>query len=105
MSAPDRRLVVSEAARQDYEDILLFSVEQWGELQAAKYRNLLDRSLERLLEFPEMGRLIPEILAGGRRMKAGEHVVFYTVTADAIIIHRLLHKNRLPTSGMMDPDN
>jgi len=37
-------------------------------------------------------------------MKAGEHVVFYTVTADAIIVHRLLHKNRLPTSGMMDPD-
>ncbi|MGI8963169.1 MAG: type II toxin-antitoxin system RelE/ParE family toxin [Thermomicrobiales bacterium] len=48
-------LVVTWQARQDIEDIYRYTLEQWGEVQAEIYDEMLHRAFLLLRDFPEMG--------------------------------------------------
>lgn len=105
MGAPERSLVINELAQRDYLDILKQSVKSWGREQAAQYKESLDASMMRLLEFPELGRATPELFDGGHRLTSRHHIIYYTYSAHAVIIHRILHERRHVTALMLlDPD-
>jgi len=55
----------------------------------------------RLLEFPELGRATPELFEGGHRLKSRHHVIYYTYSAHAVIVHRILHERRPVTAVML----
>ena len=55
MSAHNHVLRSTSQAEEDYADILLYSVKTWGSGQAAVYRRALDRAIESLLEYPQLG--------------------------------------------------
>ena len=55
MSSRNRRVALSPRAELDYADILLDSLLSWGESQARRYQAALDRALEQLGEYPEIG--------------------------------------------------
>jgi toxin ParE1/3/4 len=47
-----------------------------------------------LLDHPERGRPRDELYDGCRSLNVGQHVVFYYLTDDEIIIDRVLHGSR-----------
>jgi plasmid stabilization system protein ParE len=104
MAPPERRLVINEIAQEDYLDILKLSVRQWGRDQAAQYKGALDASMERLLEFPELGHAVADLFDEGYRLRVRHHSIYYTFTEDAVIIHRILHERRHVTPGMLLPE-
>ena len=105
MTAPERSLVINELAQDDYLELLKQSVRSWGREQAAQYKDSLDATMQRLLEYPELGRATPELFEGGHRLRARHHVIYYTYSSHAVVIHRILHERRHVTRLMLlDPD-
>lgn len=106
MPAPERALIINELAQEDYLELLKQSVRNWGREQAAQYKDSLDASMVRLLEYPEMGRGTPELFDGGHRLRARHHVIYYTFSDSVVTIHRILHERRYVTGLMLfDPDD
>lgn len=102
-----RRLSVTFTpfARQDFNDILLYSLITWGPDQAIRYESQLDRSVLQIREHPEVGKHAPEVMPGCRRQRSGHHMIYYTVSDSDIIIQRILHERRHVTGLMLlDPD-
>ncbi|MCB1965037.1 MAG: type II toxin-antitoxin system RelE/ParE family toxin, partial [Candidatus Accumulibacter sp.] len=48
-------LLVRPRARRDLKEIWRYTVQQWGEAQADQYLYDLDREIQGLLKFPELG--------------------------------------------------
>lgn len=92
-----RRLVVSKRARADLLDIWIYSIKNRGETQADRYLDELDAGLRECGAEPECGRHRDEVRPGYRSLHVRRHVAFYTVTADQVLIQRVLHAS-------MDPD-
>jgi len=89
MSSPDFTLELSERAQLDFQDILSYTLQTWGEEQLVKYRDLIASSFTVLTKNPESGRgdIIPY-----RRYTAGQHFIFYRIEGTTVIIVRILHR-------------
>ena len=86
-----REVVKRPRAYADLESIWLYTYEQWGEEQAARYlRQLNDRIME-LAAKPERGKSREALRAGYYSIRVGRHVVFYTFTDQMVGIERVLH--------------
>ena len=57
MSSHDLRLVFTPEAREDYEDILLYTLQQWGPEQRDRYEAAFERGLTLLFSYPDLGRV------------------------------------------------
>jgi plasmid stabilization system protein ParE len=99
--AHSRKLVINETAQVDYLELLEQSVLTWGRDQAAQYKGALDDAMERLLEFPGLGRPVPELFVDGHRMRVRHHLVYYTFSDDVVTIHRILHERRHVTPSLL----
>jgi toxin ParE1/3/4 len=100
------RRVVSFApqARQDLDDILLYSARTWGRDQVERYSAAINRVVDRTRQFPETGRDCETVLPGGRSVRCEHHRIYYTYDDHAVIVHRILHERRQVTPGMLSPD-
>ena len=87
------RLRLSPKARQDLDLIWDYTFKTWGDEQAAGYLTTLDASMQLLRNNPLLGADIAAIREGYRKFPSASHIMFYRVTADAIEIMRILHKN------------
>lgn len=92
--ADRRRIVWAPSARIDLLDIWQYFT-RVGSMEVAD-RLLFDieRSAQRLVQFPMMGRSRDELAAGLRSVLVHPHVMFYRISADAIEIARILHQRR-----------
>jgi toxin ParE1/3/4 len=54
----------------------------------------IKRVADQLADFPQLGRLRPELAAALRSFAVGNYVVFYRVVSDGIEIVRVLHGAR-----------
>ena len=95
MSARRAALALKPEARRDIEDILIYSAEQWGLEQRDAYRDEIVQALEVLRENPRLGRPRDEIAASLRSLRVRQHVIYYRVSAEKLIVVRVMH-------GMMD---
>jgi toxin ParE1/3/4 len=96
------RLLVSERAEADLLDIWLNSCENWGETQADRYLDQLAAGLHECGSDPECGRQRPELRPGYRSHRIRRHVAFYTVTADEVLVQRVLHVSMEPDLHLDD---
>ncbi|MEI2774015.1 MAG: type II toxin-antitoxin system RelE/ParE family toxin [Candidatus Competibacter sp.] len=89
MSVRNFRLELSESARQDFRDILSFTLQTWGERQLVEYRQKLDAALQIIIENPQAGHARYGMMV----YPVGRHVVFYQVDDDArtVYVVRILH--------------
>jgi toxin ParE1/3/4 len=85
------RLTLAPEAQADIEDILLYTLQTWGEEQQDKYAAALDKGFSLLQEDPEIGRGRPELYRGCRSYRIREHIVYYAVSGEDINISRVLH--------------
>ncbi len=86
------RFIVSPRARTDIDDIWNYTVEHWGERQAEIYIRLVKAAVEAVVKDPKVGRTCDDVRLGYRRYPVGSHVLFYRVTAEAIVVVRILHR-------------
>lgn len=83
---------LSGEADADIETIAEASLQQWGLVAAEKHILGLHAALQRLAEFPDLGRDASPIRSGYRRIEIASHSVFYRKTADGVLIVRVLHQ-------------
>jgi toxin ParE1/3/4 len=90
---------LSNAAEADYDDILRWTVQRFGALQAASYGNLLAQTLARLERGPNIAgvRQRDSIGAGLRTLhvgRRGRHIILFRVGFEGdrtIDVLRILH--------------
>jgi len=82
-------------AQNDLQKIFEFTIERFGERQAAVYNKNLRDCFQMLAEQPRMGRLSPTIRPGLRRHEHGSHVVIYKEAPSGVLIVALLRKRQL----------
>ena len=83
----------SQAAKSDLVDIWVETDQQWGEAQADRYLDDIDRVLKGLIANPQMGSECSNLLQGARKMITGRHLVFYEVDPQKIFVIRALHQS------------
>jgi len=86
------RFIVSPRARADIDDIWNYTVEHWGDRQAEIYLRLVKAAVEAVATDPKIGRTCDDVRRGYRKYPVGSHVLFYRVTATAIVVVRILHR-------------
>lgn len=85
-----RKIHIQLLAEQDIRDIWLYSFRKWGEVQADKYFDELTNAINSIPENPHIGIACDYIREGYRQLHVNHHMVFYRITAEKIIIVRVL---------------
>jgi toxin ParE1/3/4 len=88
MSQPNFTLELTDRAALDFRDILSYTLQNWGDEQLVKYRDLIAESFAAIVNNPQIGR---DDILPYRRFKAGQHFVFYRVNESTITVIRILH--------------
>jgi len=83
--------LTDEAAR-DVEEILAYSVKDFGVAQTEHYFKALKECIELLPDNPDIGYSAEDILPGYLRFPYESHVVFYKKLSSSIIVVRVLHE-------------
>lgn len=82
----------SPRALQDVEDIASYTLEKWGERQAAVYLDRLHDAWALLAARPELGTERPALQRPGIRFHpSGSHVIAYRVDDLGVLVLRILH--------------
>lgn len=85
------QLLLSPEAQSDLADILLYTIQRWGEEQQDRYVAALDRGLLLLQENPEIGRGRPDLFPRCRSYRVREHIIYYGLHEGAVVVFRVLH--------------
>ena len=89
-----KRLDIKATARAELAQIYNYSVAEFGPTVAETYLTGLRNAVERLLEFPFMGTIYPDVIPEIRVILYRSHRVFYRIEGDKVLIVRILHKMR-----------
>jgi len=95
MSSPNCRIELSQQAKEDFRDILSYTLTTWGESQLAKYRASINDALHVILHNPSAGR--PSVKPTLKVLAVEHHRIFYRTIDDTIYVVRILHE-RMDTS-------
>ncbi|MEX2477561.1 MAG: type II toxin-antitoxin system RelE/ParE family toxin [Gracilimonas sp.] len=92
MSVP--KFKISREARNDLNEIWLYTFDNWSREQADRYYNLILSELNYLAENPFAGKSIDHIRKGYRSSKVKFHLIFYIIDQDnkTVQIIRILHE-------------
>jgi toxin ParE1/3/4 len=85
------QIALSRLAEQDIQDILQYTLEQWGEEQLETYAAALNQALHTLEHNPHLGRSREDLYRGCRSLRVEQHIIFYTVREDTLSVARVLH--------------
>ena len=81
----------TEQAIADLEDIFVYTIETFGELQAERYKASLERVCRRIADDPRLGRPIAGASRSFFHYPCESHIVFYMKQSDGVLIVRILH--------------
>ncbi len=87
------RYLLSESAQQDILSIRDYTVDTWGETQAATYLDQMEHRLEWLADNPALGKKRHDIKEGYISFPEGRHIIFYRVAGDAIEVMGIIHQS------------
>lgn len=91
MSRPKRPVFVSLEALDDIRDSFLFAAREWDLDAMSIYREMLDDTLESVVDFPAWSRTKDDVQEGVEVTDAGHRVIFLRWSEDVIHILRVLH--------------
>jgi toxin ParE1/3/4 len=97
MSARKRRLILQPDAQADIDEILLYTRKRWSAEQRRRYRAQRNKGMRSLLDYPERGLPRDDLYRGCRSLPVEQHVVFYSLDDDKIVVDRVLHTSQEPT--------
>jgi toxin ParE1/3/4 len=94
MSARKTRIVLTERAREDARNIQLYTLEQWGNEQAAAYDEAIAAALERLRIHPRIGKARDDLRPGLRSYAVEKHLILYRIEGDELVVQRIVHSRQ-----------
>lgn len=83
-----RKLRFSVLAQGDIDDILAYTLEQWGQHQLVAYKSKIDAALSAIVQNPNTGRTKHGLLV----YPAGKHLIYYYIEGETIYVVRILHE-------------
>jgi toxin ParE1/3/4 len=86
-----KRLVLTELAESDIEDIGRYTEERWGKKQKRRYLGAIQKRLSSLRRRPRIGAPRTDIAADYRSAAVGQHFIFYRELDDRLLVLRILH--------------
>ena len=92
--------IFTRKAKGDLLDILAYTRNHWGRLQAGNYIDNIERRCQRLADSPDIGKGVDEIAPGLLSYPIESHVIYYKRQGDNISIVRVLHKRMLPANHL-----
>jgi len=87
---------LSKRADKDFKGIYKYTYTKFGEQQADKYTNSLEKCFLLLSEIPTIGRNVDYIKKGVLRHEHQEHTIFYRERKQDIFVVRILHEDMEP---------
>ncbi|MCP3700092.1 MAG: type II toxin-antitoxin system RelE/ParE family toxin [Aliivibrio sp.] len=87
---------LSNKAADDFGNIYEFTYLNFGEEQADKYTDDIEKCLNLLAHTPLIGRECPELSVGIRRFDHQKHAIFYRLREEDIFIVRILNQQMNP---------
>jgi toxin ParE1/3/4 len=94
----------SGCAKADLLHITKYTLRTWGEAQATRYLASMERCAKMLARNPALGRRCDSVRPGLHRFENGQHVLFYRLVSDGILVIRILHQRMLPDRQSFEPD-
>jgi toxin ParE1/3/4 len=95
------RFTLRQMARNDLEEIWLYTRQEWGIGQADKYIRALISRFEWLSENPKIGKRRDDINPGYYSFPEGSHIIFYTLTTYGIDVIGIPHQ-RMDVMGHLE---
>lgn len=89
------RLRLRPEAESDLDAIATFSMQNFGPLQAARFREAFLKALDLLPVFPNMGNAYP-LREGLRRFVHESHSIYYRIEGEQIVVIRILGPGQDP---------
>jgi toxin ParE1/3/4 len=94
---------LTNKAVNDISEIWNYTADNWSEIQADTYYNLLLNTCQELADFKIMGKNYPEINSAISGYRAGQHILFYQTSSNKKnLIVRILHVNMDLKNRMQD---
>ena len=90
----------TQDAVDDLHAIKTYTIEVWGVTQSKKYIQKFQTNIKLLCANPDMGKACLEIDSATLRFPCGEHMLYYKVIKNTIIVYALLHKTMLPENHL-----
>ena len=87
---------LTEEADRDVEEILTYSVKNFGVTQTQHYFEALKKCIELLADNPNMGYSAEDILPEYLRFPHESHIIFYKSLSSSILVVRILHERMDP---------
>ena len=84
---------ITPRARDDLKNIGRYTERNWGKAQRNKYLKNLDKRFNWLAESPHLGMLRTDIFEDYYSFPEGQHIVFYLIANQDIIIIGIPHKD------------
>lgn len=78
------KIRLTQAAKDDLEDIWVYTISEWGEDQADKYVALIEKGFSQVLENPYIGKARLDVKKGYRVLRVQKHIIFYRVGPEFI---------------------
>lgn len=88
---------LTRKAQKDFAEIVLYTIDSWGEEQAEKYLSQLLDAFDLIAQNPGLGRTCDPLSPGLRRFEVGKHVLFYKRMRAGVLVGRILHRSMQPT--------
>jgi toxin ParE1/3/4 len=98
-----RKLRLTAEARDDFRDLLQYTLQRWGREQRDSYKTLMQRRMRELTTYPELGRSRDEFFIGCRSLVVEQYLVYYLVTDTELLVARILHAKRDAADLVKDP--
>jgi toxin ParE1/3/4 len=91
-------------AEEDLLRIGGYTLERWGEAQAASYLDGLEECCRLLADSAALGRRCDDVRPGLRRIEHGRHSVFYRLEPGGIAVVRILHQDMVPRRNAFEEE-
>ena len=84
---------LTKKAIEDLSNIWDYTFEEWSELQADRYYQMLIENFKEISQNPDLGKNYEDISTTLSGLKAGKHIIFYRrIASDEVEITRILHE-------------
>lgn len=100
MSVRKRRVVLAPLAADDFDDILLYTKQQWGDEQRNEYYDALSAAFDELALFPHLGVRRPDFGPTARSLRVRQHLLVFHVSETEVNITRILHVRQDPNAEL-----
>jgi len=95
------KVVFTPESKADLKNIVHYTKEKWGNVQAVEYVSGLRKQTSLLAQKPEIGKTRDELASGLICFPYVSHIVYYSQIPDGIAIIRFLHKRQDPTTQLL----